>query len=192
MRHHRLWIVLETLAEVAQPLFTRRRQLRHLGLQVAVHEGHFLAADDGFYSHEWWAGLDMPEDHRAKPGEQAFEHWNHPRERVSWYDAIDFCRWLTAKTSATPALAPQMPPGEGLVWSFTLPTEWQWEKAARGYDGRVFPWGDEYVSGFANINETYSEQRVGDHYLGKTSTVGMYPQGVSPYGIHDMSGNVWE
>ena len=153
----------------------------------------FVDADDGFYNDEWWAGLSVPEGHRSAPGEQGFEHWNHPRERVSWYDAIAFCRWLTAKASATPDLAPQMPPpGEGMVWAFTLPTEWQWEKAARGYDGRNFPWGDEYVSGFANINETYSDQKVGDHYLQKTSAVGMYPQGVSPYGIHDMSGNVWE
>jgi formylglycine-generating enzyme required for sulfatase activity len=150
-------------------------------------------ADDGFYYDEWWVGLDLPLGHRSAPGEQRFEHWNYSRGRVSWYDVIFFCRWLTAKADTTPDLAPLMPsPGQGMKWRFTQPTEWQWEKAARGHDGRAYPWGKEYISGHANINETWSDQRVGDHYLQKTSAVDMYPLGESPSGIHDLSGNVWE
>lgn len=149
----------------------------------------FLDADDGFHNPVWWAGLAAPEAERAEPEEQYFKFWNHPRENVNWYDAMAFCRCLTAKAQVRPDLLPPALQGQ-TNWQITLPTEWQWEKAARGYDGRQYPWGNEYQAGYANINESY--QNAGPHYLGKTSAVGMYPQGASPYDLLDMSGNVWE
>ena len=149
----------------------------------------FLDAADGFYNPLWWEGLAAWEDEKAEPGEQAFPFWNHPRERVSWYDAIAFCRWLTVKAKSTPTLLPPELQGRG-DWRITLPTEWQWEKAARGFDGLSYPWGNEYISGYANIDETW--QSEGSHYLQKTSTVGMYPPNQSPFGVMDLSGNVWE
>ena len=150
----------------------------------------FIDALDGWANPEWWEGLSVPDEQKAKPFDQYFEYWNHPRETVSWYQAIAFCRWLTEQTRQHPELLPEEVRGTQ-DWLITLPTEWQWEKAARGHDGRSYPWGSaEYQPGFANINETY--EKAGLHYLQSSSAVGMYPQGASPYGLLDMSGNVWE
>jgi formylglycine-generating enzyme required for sulfatase activity len=133
----------------------------------------FVDAPDGFSNPRWWEGLSAGAEHRQRPGEQRFQFWNHPRERVSWYDAVAFCRWLSAR----------------LGIEVRLPKEEEWEKAARGRDGRIYPWGNDYIAGYANIDETYD--KIGPYYLQTTSAVGMYPQGRSPYGLMDMSGNVW-
>jgi len=87
---------------------------------------------------------------------------------VNWYDALAFCRWLSERAGIP----------------VTLPSEAEWEKAARGTDGRVYPWGDEPPD----------EKRCNfDHHPGGTTPVGRYsPQGDSPYGCADMAGNVWE
>jgi len=157
----------------------------------------FVEAEDGFHNPEWRRGLAAPRDQREAPGEQQFKYWNHPAENVSWHDAIAFCRWLTAQVKAKvevkadgwESLLPKEV-ADGHDWKITLPTEWQWEKAARGHDDRPYPWGPEYKPGYANVSEIYGEK--GPHYLQKTSAVGMYPQGASPYDVLDMSGNVWE
>jgi formylglycine-generating enzyme required for sulfatase activity len=133
----------------------------------------FIDADDGYHNAEWWQGLHERgiTQQREGPGEQAFRFANHPRDTVSWYDAIAYCRWLTAKL------------GLDEHHRITLPTEQQWEKAARGEDGRVYPYGNEFDAAKGNTRETG---------IGQTSAVGIFPAGASPYGALDISGNVWE
>lgn len=167
----------------------------------------FLNAADGFSDAQWWEGLVKPQTEADSRGslkagaskltetivyEQRSKYGNHPREWVSWYDAIAFCRWLTAKSRKHQELLPREL-DRSQNWEINLPTEWQWEKAARGHNGWKYPWGQRgYKSGYANIYETMPGYVVGKYFRGKTSTVGIYPHNNSPYGVADMSGNVWE
>lgn len=92
---------------------------------------------------------------------------NFPVIGVSWYECDAFCRWLSEKT--------------GLI--YRLPTEAEWEKASRGTDGRLWPWSGEFNKELCNSDEIH---------LGRTSPVGIFSGGESPYGCMDMAGNVWE
>jgi formylglycine-generating enzyme required for sulfatase activity len=137
----------------------------------------FIDAPDGFHDPRWWDGLAASPSHKSAPREQAFKFWNHPREMVSWYDAIAFCRWLSYKLGGKWGLH------EVDEWLVRLPTEFEWEKAARGTDGREYPYEGGFDRNKGNSRETG---------IGQTSAVGIFPEGKSPYGLLDMSGNVWE
>jgi formylglycine-generating enzyme required for sulfatase activity len=104
---------------------------------------------------------------KNRPDDKGWGRGDRPVINVSWDDAVAYCKWLSDK--------------KGL--KFKIPTEAQWEKAARGADGRKYPWGnnrpDESLANFGKR-------------IGKTSPVGSYRQGASPYGLLDMAGNVWE
>lgn len=109
---------------------------------------------------------------------------NHPVANVTWYDALAYCEWLTEKLrdwEEMPEPLGSLLRDEG--WTVTLPSEAEWEKAARGVDGRVYPWGDEVDPNRANYRDTG---------IGDTGVVGCFPQGASPYGILDMAGSIWE
>lgn len=105
---------------------------------------------------------------------------NSPVVSIAWTDALAYARWLEERLRAWDG-TPE--PLAGLLeqgWHVTLPTEAQWEKAARGGDGRVFPWGNEPRADRAN-------------YQGPGLTrVGAFPCPECPFGLADMSGNAWE
>ncbi|MFQ5507970.1 MAG: SUMF1/EgtB/PvdO family nonheme iron enzyme [Leptospirillia bacterium] len=91
----------------------------------------------------------------------------HPVVYVSWFDGDDFCRWEGKR----------------------LPDELEWEKAARGDDGRIFPWGNRFALDRANSPQRWASIKGED---GGTLPVGSFESGKSPYGLYDMAGNVWE
>ena len=127
----------------------------------------FVEAPD-FSDSRWWAG--MPEEDRwgevKKIDDPEWLYLNHPRETVSWYQAVAFSRWLSDK----------------LGYEVQLPHEYQWEVAARYHDGRAYPWGNEFDAEKANTAEGKIRQ---------TTAVGLYSN-ASHHGLYDMSGNVWE
>ncbi len=145
-------------------------------------------ADGGYDNEAWWtpAGWEVKEEAGwTQPrywADQRFNLPNHPLVGVSWYEAVAYCNWLTAKLKSNPTRN-----GEGLETAaggdIRLPTEQEWEKAARGTDGRVYPWGDDWDETRCNNGATA---------LGQTSAVGIFADGESPYKAADMSGNVWE
>jgi len=125
---------------------------------------------------------------RNAPGNYGipFTHANHPVVGVTWYEALAFARWLNEQIQQVGQI--HVFKENALIpfkkeWQVTLPNEAEWEKAARGTDIRTYPWGDEFNLNFANVAETG---------IKSTSAVGCFPQGQSPYGLQDASGNVWE
>ncbi|MCA9996368.1 MAG: SUMF1/EgtB/PvdO family nonheme iron enzyme [Anaerolineales bacterium] len=154
---------------------TEAYQLSRYPVTLAQFSCFVQAAD--FDDPRWWEG--MPEAEEAygttyklrELSEQAFAYANHPRERVSWYQAVAFCRWLNDKLK------------DGT--QINLPHEDQWEVAARYQSDTTYPWGNEFDSAKANTGEGDSVEQ--------TTAIGLYPAGKQPHlDLYDLSGNVWE
>jgi len=126
----------------------------------------FVDAPDGYTNPQWWDGV-LPQERQRSLSQQYFQYANHPRENVSFYQAIAFCRWLSTKLS----------------FEVRPPTEAEWEYAVRGSDGRRYPYVGKFDPVKANVESTE---------INMTSSVGIFPEGASPFGVLDMSGNVWE
>ena len=125
----------------------------------------FIDDPNGYHNSAWWAGLKKRE---IEPGKQEFPIHDHPRENVSWYDAMAFCAWLSDK----------------LGYEVRLPKRtWEWIPAAGGPENYKYPWGNKFDPSRCNTRENGIES---------TTPVNKYKNGVSAYGVYDMKGNVWE
>jgi len=121
--------------------------------------------DDGGYREDrYWKDLANRE---TAPQNPSWTEPMHPRETVNWYEVMAFSRWLAEKT--------------GLA--VTLPTEMQWQWASVGDKGWAYPYGNTFDKNKGNTRKSGIQ---------KTTPVDRYPQGASPFGVMDLSGNVWE
>ncbi|MBN2047273.1 MAG: SUMF1/EgtB/PvdO family nonheme iron enzyme [Anaerolineaceae bacterium] len=124
---------------------------------ITNHEYGVFVRASGHHKPSHWVNGRIP---RGESG--------HPVVNVSWQDAMAYCQWLSERTEKR----------------YLLPSEAEWEKAARGTQGRVYPWGNELWVGAANSKEAH---------IDGTTAVGQYsPKGDSLFGCADMAGNVWE
>ncbi|MCB1715332.1 MAG: SUMF1/EgtB/PvdO family nonheme iron enzyme [Candidatus Competibacteraceae bacterium] len=164
------WVKISGGAFIYQDGETRELETFYLARYPITHSQFQAFIDDpnGYTNPRWWTDLEQPD----APVEAERAYANHPRETVNWYEALAYCRWLSTQ----------------LGYVVTLPTEQQWERAARGRKGRAYPWGETYRKGYANIVEGES-----GYSLYYSRVVGTYPQGASyDEGVCDLAGNVWE
>ena len=128
---------------------------------------------DGYTNRDYWTAAGWAWRQAEKITQPLYWNdakWNgpdYPVVGVSWFEAVAYCRWLSKQTGI----------------EFRLPSEAEWEKAARGSNGLIYPWGNTWDASVVNSSESG---------LQKTTPVGSYPKGASPYGAMDMAGNVWE
>lgn len=180
---------IDYLTQVKQPSMTKPKKGYSIPEKMAiVSAGEFIMGTD-----DWWP-KSGPEHKRTLPdyfidkyevsnveymkfvkatGRAMPDHWidnggkippkkeKHPATYVNWFDAKTYCEWVGKR----------------------LPTEAEWEKAARGTDGRVFPWGNEFDKNKGNTPQ---------YGKGDTMPVGSFENGKSPYGLYDLVGNVFE
>lgn len=131
-----------------------------------------------------------PPEKRDRPFFWTLEKWNNPLfpvVGVTYFEAEAYCTWLAMTTGK----------------AYRLPTEEEWERAARGVAGQVYPWGEAFEGARLNCADAWAGRDLSDfdvwsewwdqkpEYVG-TTAVCTYPQGASPAGVWDLSGNVWE
>jgi formylglycine-generating enzyme required for sulfatase activity len=142
---------------------------------VTVAEFENFIADDGYDHSKYWKNDGFGRWKRPEQWDAQLQYPNRPVVGVSWYEAQAYCRWS----------------GYGV----RLPTGIQWERAARGIQSRLFPWGDEQPNdtllNYASALSSNKEERSRT-YVGRPTPVGFYPTGATPDGVMDMAGNVFE
>jgi formylglycine-generating enzyme required for sulfatase activity len=129
---------------------------------VTVEEYRRFVEDDGYQNQQFWTNGGFGERTQPDQWEEQILHPNRPIVNVNWYEAAAYCAWAGGR----------------------LPTEAEWGRAARGTEGRKYPWGNEPPDpSRANYDETKAEA---------PTPVGLFPRGATPEGIQDLAGNVWE
>lgn len=132
---------------------------------VTLRQFQVFTALPVYFDLRWW--MDLPVDPRQhEPFVQRPDIPNYPAQYVSWYQALAYCRWLSAQ----------------LGYAVRLPAEWEWQQAATGGEARDYPWGSVWQPDYANHKEA----------MYRLLAVGLYPQGASPVGALDMAGNIYE
>ncbi|HYN77962.1 MAG TPA: SUMF1/EgtB/PvdO family nonheme iron enzyme [Lamprocystis sp. (in: g-proteobacteria)] len=147
---------------------------------VTVGQFRAFVAAEGYERREWWSDLGWAwitgQRHREPAGwSRQCAATNRPVVGVTWFEATAYAAWLDA---ALRRRRSKLPAGLGL----RLPTEAEWEWAARGAEGRRYPWGNSAGDDRANVQGT----------LGDLTAVGAFPRGATPAGVHDLGGNCWE
>ncbi len=139
---------------------------------VTVAEFRTFVDAGGYKERRFWTDAGwFDKGSRAQPHDWEIVRTSDPLlpvVHVNWYGSVAYCRWLAEITKAP----------------YRLPTEAEWEKAARGVDGRIYPWGDDWRDDACNTAD--------DGHEPATPVGAFSPAGDSPYGAADMSGNVWE
>ena len=151
---------------------------------VTAAQFELFIQDEGYAREELWtkAGWQWRnKEERTRPDDyaSAFQTPNHPRVGVTWYEAMAFCKWLNATFKPEEL---NLPGG----WKVRLPSEAEWERAARHTDGRDSPWDPKDKA------EPASRCNCAEAEIGQTSAVGLFPSGQAVCGAADMAGNVWE
>ncbi len=154
---------------IQQPYCISRYPVTVAQYQAFVDAGGYGDKAKGYWTKAGWAWKQSSQITGPEDDDPVYQTPNHPRIGVSWYEAIAFCRWLSKL----------------LKMEVTLPSEAQWERAARHNDGRLYPWGnaDQDVAQRCNMTETG---------IGRTSVVGLFLNGLAECRAADMAGNVWE
>jgi formylglycine-generating enzyme required for sulfatase activity len=130
----------------------------------------FVDDPTGYANVSWWQYSPDAHQWRMKnpmPRESKFKGDERPREMVTWYESMAFCEWLSSCLGV----------------KISLPVSAQWQRAFQGDDNRAYPWGNTFDQDSCNTVESQIKM---------TTLVTRYPNGVSPYGVYDMAGNVWE
>lgn len=169
-KHHDQHAADNELPQFVCTLIRQPYRISRYPITVAQYRA-FVEAD-GYQEPRYWSAAGWAwrlQHHILSPNFYygSFNTPNHPQVGVSWYEAMAFCAWLT----------------EQVGYTVRLPTEAEWERAARHTDGRIYPWGNTFEARRCNSNE------VG---LGGTAAVGSFPSGDAHCGAADLAGNVWE
>lgn len=145
------------------PVFVEGFYISKYEVTVSQYKKFLLDPQGKWHEPDPPSGDYMPADYFTNP-----KYDNYPVVNVSWEDAEAYCKWAGNR----------------------LPKEAEWEKAARGADHRIYPWGEMWDGKRANSDD--EESNFKDDGYRFTAPVGSFPEGVSPFSVHDLAGNVWE